>query len=275
MADLSWAWETEDVVVDDIHRIDASFDDYFRQLPDFLRIDKAFGQHRESMAQQGPHIRLQSYVVNLIANAKRCKFHLPFLLRASVDNTYIFSREACLRAARALISIRDDLVTASSEMWVSNIRLCGLVHISFYGTIVLVMDLICNRNLESEAARKAEISNACRALESAKQQTPAAAMFLDSLSAILRKHRIKLQSREQTDQLAEPSTAPGYGAGCLDNSSGALPNSSIGLENLEFDELWQSYIDIDATIDPLNWDALMNDIETWQPNHQMLEMPEF
>lgn len=137
------------------------------------------------------------------------------------------------------------------------------------------MDLICNRNLESETARKAEISNACRALEAAKQQTPAAAMFLDSLSAILRKHRIKLQGREQTDQLAEPSTAPGYGAGCLDNSSGALPNSSIGLENLEFDELWQSYIDIDATIDPLNWDALMNDIETWQPNHQMLEMPEF
>jgi len=82
MADLSWAWETEDVVVDDIHRIDASFDDYFRQLPDFLRIDKAFGQHRESMAQQGPHIRLQSYVVNLIANAKRCKFHLVTPSRA-------------------------------------------------------------------------------------------------------------------------------------------------------------------------------------------------
>ena len=284
MADLSWAWEAEDITVDDIRRLDGKFDNYFAELPTCLQLNDVGRQSHTAAGLPDFHISLQSYIVNLIGNAKRCKFHMPFLLRASTDSTYAFSREACLRAARVLISIREDLMTASKELWVSSTRLCGLMHISFYGTVVLVMDMICNRNAESEAARKEEIQRACQSLEAAKEQSLAAGMFLDSLLAILRKHRIKLQSQDQAGRsdadgfavtTGDTAFAVAYGSVCTHNVSSVPAEGLKDFENLEFDQLWQSYVDLDPTINPQNWDALMNDIETWQPNHDMLEYPDF
>jgi hypothetical protein len=196
MADLTWSKDTDEVSVDDIQRIDASFDNFFAELPMFLRIDSDSKIERAQMDIQRPYLRLQRYIINLTAHAKRCKFHLPFLLRASVDSNYTFSRMACLHSARSLIQLREELMQESASLWIANTRLCGILHIFFYATVVLVMDLCVNRGSMCETARKVEIQQACRTLEEAKQQSAAAGMFLDSLLAILRKHRIKLQNTE-------------------------------------------------------------------------------
>ncbi|KAK5173531.1 uncharacterized protein LTR77_002212 [Saxophila tyrrhenica] len=277
IADFTWTWDgdPESVSIDDIQRLDAKFDRYFAELPTFLQLDDS-AQETAALDRQTPHIRLQSYIVNLIGNARRCKFHLPFLQRASVDNTYAFSRQACLRAARTLIYIRDGLMEADAAMWISNTRLCGLVHISFYGTVVLVMDLICNRGTDCEVQRKEEIQTACASLEVSKSKSPAAAMFLDSLLAVLRKHRINIEKARQDgelvngpvsgDAVGSSTFAPGHG-NAFSHSAPLMPEteasfSAIDFDNLNSDELWQSFIDMDATIDPQSWDALMNDIET-------------
>ena len=91
--------------------------------------------------------------------------------------------------------------------------------------------------------------------------------FLDSLMAILRKHRIRLHGQYQEPQaederptqkpaIAEEETLmPASGL-----NDGMLDDHIFG--NLNFDELWQSYINLDTSIDPQSWDALISDVET-------------
>ena len=94
-------------------------------------------------------------------------------------------------------------------------------------------------------------------------------MFFDSLTAILRKHCIRLQNAEQVqDYLNSAGNPKAAEANALAPGwTNALPESltsctqADGLANLDFDDLWQSYIDLDASLDPQSWAALVSDIE--------------
>ena len=102
---------------------------------------------------------MQRYVVNLTIQAKRCKFHLPFLLRAANDSSFIFSRDACLTTARAVIQLQKCLAEEDETLWINSSRLCGILHLFFYATMVLVMDFCVHRDAGCELGRKAEIQD--------------------------------------------------------------------------------------------------------------------
>jgi hypothetical protein len=268
VADIVWDTDADQVAVEDINAVDRMFEQVLHELPDFLRLEKDHRQKFCCLDQKHPEILMQRYVVNLTIQAKRCKFHLPFLLRAAHDGRFSFSRDACLRAARAVIQLQKNLAEEDGTLWINSSRLCGILHLFFYATMVLVMDFCVHRNAGCELARKVEIQDSCRKLEEAKEECGAAGMFLDSLTAILRKHRIRLQNAEQVqDYLNSAGNPKAAEANALaPGSNNALPESFTGaqvdgLANLEFDDLWQSYIDLDASIDPESWAALVSDIE--------------
>ena len=265
VADLLWAFDADEVSVGDIKATDAKFDVMLTELPMFLRWDEGNRTGYEHIDSKDVHMRLQRYTVHLMTHSRRCKFHLPFLLRASVDAEYAFSREACLRAARTVIRVQRDLTRESGSLWIANSRLCCILHLLFYATVVLVMDLSVNRDAGSEEARKKEIQEACNTLEGAKQRSAAAGMFLESLMAVMRKHRIKLKNHDRigiespafATRAAEASTlAPGY----VDVFDGAQMDGEDS-NNFEFEEIWQTYIDMDSSMNPQSWDALISDIE--------------
>ena len=174
IADFSWDMEVDQISVKDIRTIDSEFDAMFAQFPPFLRLDAVSRPPYQQQEQNNPQLLLQRYIVNLTTYAKRCKFHLPFLLRASHDSNYAFSRNACLHAARTVIQLRKSLSEEPGKLWIANSRLCGILHLFFYATMVLVMDFCVNRTNQCEQARKAEIQDACKTLEDAKQQSGAA-----------------------------------------------------------------------------------------------------
>ena len=103
-------------------------------------------------------------------------------------------------------------------------------------------------------------------------------MYLDSLMAVLRKHRIRLQSQEHAAE---------YDAGSSDlraaETNALVPGKWIipiekstdenAFDSLDFDGVWQSYIDLDLSMDPQSWDALISDIENLYPSTEHLEMP--
>jgi hypothetical protein len=266
IADLMWDSDAYQVTSEDIQTIDRMFDSLITNLPDFLRLEKGHQQKNYEVDQSQPQILVQRYVVNLTIQAKRCKFHLPFLLRAAEDNTYSPSRDACLRSARTVMQIRKGLAIEDSNLWIASSRLVGILHLYFYATMVLVMDFCVNRTAGCELARKSEIQDACKTLEEAKQESGAAGMFLDSLTAILRKHSIRLQSAEQVQEVLNSSGNPiAAEANALAPGLAGQPGSSTGYpveaSDVDFDQLWQSYIDLEASIDPQSWDALLSDIE--------------
>ena len=92
-------------------------------------------------------------------------------------------------------------------------------------------------------------------------------MFLDSLTAILRKHRIRLQNQEQVGEFEsgtcyhKATETDALAPGCSAPLVGVMNGGLQAFDNLEFDELWQSYIDMESTIDPQNWGALVSDVE--------------
>lgn len=268
IADLRWSADSDEVSVNDIKNLDAKFEDLFRNLPPFLRMDRSSRIPYADLEVRYPILKMQRYAINLIVHARRSKFHLPFLLRASFDPDYSFSREACLRAARIVIQIREELLREPPSVWLGNAKLCGVVHMFFYATVVLVMDLCINKGSDCDGARKREIKEACQALEEAKRQSPAAGMFLDSLMVILRKHKIKLQGQDQQlNQGNEAMTAsvvgefaPGGRSICPRDESAAASQAYL-VEDDQLGDLWQSYINMEPAFD---WDGLINDIEAMQ-----------
>lgn len=263
IADMVWAKDADQITVEEILGIDRMFDSLLLNLPEFLRLENGHRQKFRDLDQTEPQILVQRYVANLTIHAKRCKFHLPFLLRAAQDSTYSLSRDTCLRCARAVMQIRKDLAVEDSHLWIASSRLVGILHLYFYATMVLVMDFCVNRSTGCELARKSEIQDACKALEEAKRESGAAGMFLDSLTAILRKHSIRLQSTEQvSDYLNSAGNPKAAGADALAPGVNTQPGpSEAAAGEVDFDQLWQSYVNLEASIDPQSWDALLSDIE--------------
>jgi hypothetical protein len=269
VADLFWGTDVDEIAVEDIKRIDAEFETMLNELPPFLRLPRFPEEHQELDAKY-PHALLQRYIANLCLQARRCKFHLPFLIRAAHDPNCAFSRDVCLSSARAIVQLRKDIETEKSIKnlsWIANFRLCGILHMFFYAAVVLVMDLCIHRGATDERERKEEIQEACKVLEQAKMQSTSAGMFLDSVMAVLHKHRIRLQGQEHVAEhgstlaipLGATSDALASGLPAVADPDTSLDNHQI-TNNLDFDGMWRSYIDLEASLDPQSWDALFSDL---------------
>lgn len=160
-----------------------------------------------------------------------------------------------------MIQARNDLSSSGNFVWLANTKLSGVLHLYFYAVVVLLIDLCVNRSAGDETARKTEIKEACKTLEEARHQSVPAGMFLDSLLAIMQKHRIRLQGQDGTTEglPAAPAmpTAP-FALASSGSANGELPSEYV--PSLDFDEIWQSYTSLDFG-DAQNWDALMRDLD--------------
>jgi len=105
--------------------------------------------------------------------------------------------------------------------------------------------------------RKAEIREACKTLDEAREQSVPAGLFLDSLMAIMNKHRIRLAGLDGAG-VDVPSTVTPPVATASAAAHGELPSEYV--PNLDFDEIWQSYVGLED-LDPTGWDALMQDLD--------------
>ena len=255
--------------------LDSRFTDMLDELPVFLRFDEESRRTSEAIDRKDPNIALQRYIVNLTVNTRRCKLHLPFLSRASVEPRYTFSRKACLESARRVFEIRRILWTEQSYVTLAHSKLCGVIHHVFYAIVVLVMDLCMNPNAGAEDFRKAEIRETCKILEDVKERSVVAKLFWDSLVAILRKHKVKLQcdapqivdaaiAEPDDGQMNSNPVAHGYieqaqyGVHALETS--AFNSNATG--ELNFDDLWQDFLDPRPNTDQQYWTALFNDLES-------------
>lgn len=257
---------------DRVIQLDGKFADLLNDPPDILRIDLAHKSVADGVTSG--QLMKQSYFTHLTTNVRRTKIHLPYLLRAEQNSRYKFSRDQCLQSARNVIAFRHILPHEQAKLG-GPVVLIGVIHHFFCAIMVLVMDVCVNKAEGHEAARKAEVSEACQILENARERSSIANTFLESLLAILRKHGIRLRP-DPNAVLAEKLPAekpPGYSN--FQNSSAApseLPQmqqtydgvdmamSTFTDETINFDELWQSYFDTGPEMDPQGWNDLFNDL---------------
>lgn len=263
-------YHSEALNYEEIISLDGKFDTFFKELPFFFRLDKESRLRSREIDLRLPFIRVQRFTVNLVAQSRRCKLNRPFLVRGSLDYRYAYSRETCLRCARALIAGKQLLEKDNAA--VSTYFHC-LIHHVFLGIVVLAMDLCFNRIEGQEERRRAEVMEACKMLEDAREQSVLAGKFLDSLMDILRKYKIQLLKPPPDHKLQGYSSSlpsPAFVAPPAEARSSGLarPQEMRLLEseqqprNIEsdFDELCQSYTQVGPTFDIPGWDHIFFDL---------------
>jgi hypothetical protein len=136
--------------------------------------------------------------------------------------------------------------------------------------VVLSMDLCVNRDCGNDEERKAEIQKGFKILEDARSHSSAADTFLESLMAVLRKHRVLFQQQEPSatstaDAMTKLCGQPSFSGGILNWPQPSVDNSvdTSSLQpdpTLDFGDVWQTYFDFGANFNPSDWDALFSDL---------------
>ncbi|WPG98498.1 Hypothetical protein R9X50_00128900 [Acrodontium crateriforme] len=230
VADITWeilaGAEPEQIPYHTIIATDNKFEALVQSLPQNLQL---CNENPITTSHPADPISTLRYFTNLTIHARRCKLHLPFLLRASRNPRYAFSRDQCLRSARQILRLRT--MTLDTGPMVSRVPLNIFLHHFFSAILMLIMDLCVNRTndnnhtnntttnnndndndndiqlqqQEQQQQKWDEIKSACTILEAAKDQSAAAGIFLDSLLTILRKHKASFS--QQIISLEETTTS--------------------------------------------------------------------
>jgi hypothetical protein len=275
-----------------ISALDNDFQRFIENLPPFFQSTPEAAIKYRDLYEARPEILVQKYTVNVICQTRRCRLHQPFLVRGFVNAAYARSRTVCLDSARSVLAMKRQLsserVADSSLLSLAGIRKCYLLPISnsnrpsisspymhrrrltvpdhhmFFAIMALVMDICFNKTSEAanEDIRRREVAEACQLLEEAKDRSPVAKRFLESLMNVLRKHQVKLGDSFQG------------GMEGLDRQvvvAHALPDAvpefyPTGSAVTGFEEIWQSYIDYGPNLDVPAWYELYDDLQTSIPS---------
>lgn len=273
--------DPEQMGIDLIKSLDAKFEQQIQEFPRFLRFNIP---SRQLKAEYGDayrqHMDIQGAMINFMLHTRRCKLHLPFLVRAKTNPRYKFARRIGLQAARTVFDIRRFVHEDGNLIAMGHLKLGGMIQHIFYATVVLVMDLCVNQDEEYER-RTEEVREAFQVMEDAKKHTPRGAQFYDSLMAVLQKHQVKL-----------PASKPAKTAFmALDDSSGSMRTGQTGhttnghVERRELQDvryatepvaaptdqnvattleggMWHDFLLQGPMLDATDWDALFSDLDT-------------
>ncbi|KAL2415430.1 putative transcription factor lepB [Exophiala dermatitidis] len=261
----------------EIIALDRRFEAFFENLPIFLRTDEKSRLASAEILRRYPHMRIQRYTLSTVGLIRRCKLHQPFLIRRSAQGNYSYSRNVSLQCARSVIALKNLLDSEDGGTIVGACVKPGIVayHI-FMATIVLVMDLCFNRDEGDDAARKAEVREACNALEECLSRSSSGTSFqlINSLMDTLRKHKVRLHnlSGEVTQRAAAQESMPVFHTSGLKDALPLVKQSSDQPANAwfqdttqntftDFDEIWKEYVENGPNMDMPDWDSLFNDLD--------------
>ncbi|KAL2865425.1 uncharacterized protein BJX67DRAFT_358864 [Aspergillus lucknowensis] len=172
---------------------DKKTNDYISGFPAFFRLD---GGSLNDVAKVNPDvapgIMAQRYILNVLAHAHRCRLHLPYFAKASVNPTYAYSRDVCLDAARAVIRTERLFEKESISFVLTRFRFAGSLHCLGIAIVVFVLDVCLYKDQGQEEERRREASDACSILQKAKNDSSIAARLLRSFMRIVRKHKVSI-----------------------------------------------------------------------------------
>lgn len=91
----------------------AKFDDFVRMLPPFFQLGPARDSQFQHLYHDQPHIALQRVLLHFSVNTRLCRLHRPFVVEGAKDSRYSFSRITSVRAAQAVLALRNPRESSS------------------------------------------------------------------------------------------------------------------------------------------------------------------
>ncbi|KAF2210513.1 hypothetical protein CERZMDRAFT_99572 [Cercospora zeae-maydis SCOH1-5] len=213
--------------------LDMKFETQARELPLFMRMDTSLAQ-------------LMKYAA---------KLHMPFLVRVKTHPWFPSSRVVGLQAARSVFEARRHAIKDEQSLVAYQLRLGGLIQHLFFANIVLVMDLCINRD-ETNAATVAEVRRSLQVMGDSKESSTMSRRFHESLLNILGKHNVVLATSAQ-HRKGISETEP-VASGAIDAGT---PGRSVESSDIDFDSMWQDFMNVGPTLDAQTWDAILSDLD--------------
>ncbi|KAI1053549.1 hypothetical protein LB506_012559 [Fusarium annulatum] len=223
--------------------LDAKLDSVLRELPNFFRTELADSEETKQIDNAYPHIPMQRLLINLLINIFRCGLHFPYLPGRVNKALHAFSRQASLKAARAVLSSQRGMTMKDMLHAADFMKIQGTIFHMFIGALVLTTDICCNQDGQTQVSELIEV---LKKLDSIKDHSKMAAKLLDILTQLLVSYGV--WSPSTTISTYTQDEAP------LDLSlSGSKYLRLDGLDMpLPFDELWETYIEQPGGLDILD-----------------------
>lgn len=204
--------DSEPARLSNIIYVDAELKRLITSLPSHFQLhhegDSGLHPREDSM------IKVQRYFINSLIHTQRCKLHLPFLRRGVAEAEYIYSRHACLEAARLIVQtelqLEQELIPFALTRFKHSAAFYGL----FMANIVFLQDTCWTADVQQHPPKLYgdEATQAMRILEQARCHSPIAAKFLDGLKHIVQNEGIAaLPGAQAADVTASPAPALGSG----------------------------------------------------------------
>ena len=240
--------------------LNRKFEDFFNSLPCFFQSDPANQERRRVFETIYPKLPLMRYYTLAAAHTKRLRLHQKYLLRQDSDPRYVYSRQACLESARAVILLLRGPQAEIRFPCMSRSRLGMAVHFTHLALVVLVMDLCFNKDKAGELGRKLEIRAVLDVLEGTTSISPLVSRSLESINQVLRKHQVRLP----------PPAAAQIGGDGFDiivkpSENAADPERSNDSEtalDTDMEDLWRSIAENEFALDSIGWDNLFSDLDS-------------
>ncbi|KAF4435240.1 hypothetical protein FACUT_7344 [Fusarium acutatum] len=223
--------------------LDAKLESLIYELPRFFRMDMSECEETKQIDQKHPHTPMQRLLINLLINIFRCGLHFPYLPGRINKAIHAFSRQASLKAARAVLSSQRGMSVTDMLHSADFMKIQGTIFHMFIGALVLTTDICCNQDSHTQLS---ELMEVLKKLDHVKDHSKMAAKLLDILTQLLVSYGVWSPSRT-IFTYAEDATPLDFS---LSGSKGQ------GVDSLDmplpFDELWETYIGQPGGLDMLD-----------------------
>ncbi|OBT64983.1 hypothetical protein VE03_05647 [Pseudogymnoascus sp. 23342-1-I1] len=249
-----------------VMEIDAKFDCFIKDIPSFFSLKGGtIDKIAKTDPRGAPGIVIQRYILNSLVYAHRCKLHVPYLKRGSIDPAYARSREICLHAARMIIQTERQLEEEDLPFVLTRLKFSGMLYCVAMAIIALILDVCFNKSAADYDAKKIEVVDACNILDAAKGQSAMAAKLLGSLLSVLPKYQVTLNGVSGT-QVSHNGPPPDgskvHDANISDMGECRLEDRDTASGEVpSIAEISQSF-DYEMDLDTLDWNSFFSEMDS-------------
>ncbi|KAF5539450.1 hypothetical protein FMEXI_8939 [Fusarium mexicanum] len=223
--------------------LDAKLESLLYELPDFFKAELGESEETKQIDRNYPHIPMQRLLINLLINIFRCGLYFPYLPGHINKALHEFSRQASLKAARAVLSSQRGMSMVDMLHSADFMKIQGTIFHMFIGALVLTTDICCNQDGQTQLSELVEV---LKKLDHVKDHSKMAAKLLDILTQLLVSYGIWSPS----------TTISTYTEDVTSLDFGLCGSKGQGLDSLDvplsFDELWETYIEQPGGLDMLD-----------------------
>lgn len=241
--------------------VDEAIEKFIQEIPPFFTMEASeLRKLLPTDKRRSPGLIVQRHVINLFVHGQRCKIHIPFFARGTVEPAYARSREVCLKTAQIILETECQLERENVTFVSTRLRLTVVLHSVFLASIALLLDLCLGTDVEAKAKSRELMVQVWRILDGAHGHSIPATRLQELLRQVMKKNKVPFPVTSETN--------PGSGLGQGDvppftpgstTNQGPSP-ATPSTEPSYFGSDWDNF-DSGMDIDDIDWDSILLGLE--------------